>query len=398
MSAEARFDSRYPWLLAGAAAWFGAWGMQQVLVPWLVVNVLHSSATRTGVVQMMTMLPTIFLLPFGGAIADRVDARWLLAGLHVAAGLAPTAIALAIANDALAFEVLIATALFTGLVNSFSNPSRDSLLSRVAGADLTRAVAGVITAQFLAQGAGMLLASNADALGGPVTLGIQAAIVALGAVFCFRLPGKPPGAASARRPLTIEELSAGARFVWGSELRPVWPLIAGVGLFFSGAYSVLFPIMVRDVYQGGVAEIGVLLFAFPAGTIFASGFLFFRGIRRKGRALALSQLVGALTLIGCGLGGEFRSVVAFTFVWGLAGGVFMTTGRALFQERAPLAERSRIMAVHQLAMVASGPLGALLSGALGDAIGPLWGTVALGGLMIALISVVLASSNVWQME
>jgi hypothetical protein len=76
----------------------------------------------------------------------------------------------------------------------------------------------------------------------------------------------------------------------------------------------------------------------------------------------------------------------------------MTTGRALFQERAPLAERSRIMAVHQLAMVASGPLGALLSGALGDAIGPLWGTVALGGLMIALISVVLASSNVWQME
>ena len=67
MSAEARFDSRYPWLLAGSAAWFGAWGMQQVLLPWLVVNVLHSSATQTGIVQMATMLPTIFLLPFGGA-------------------------------------------------------------------------------------------------------------------------------------------------------------------------------------------------------------------------------------------------------------------------------------------------------------------------------------------
>ena len=35
----------------------------------------------------------------------------------------------------------IGTALFTGLVNSFSNPSRDSLLSRVAGTQLTRAVA-----------------------------------------------------------------------------------------------------------------------------------------------------------------------------------------------------------------------------------------------------------------
>jgi hypothetical protein len=139
-------------------------------------------------------------------------------------------------------------------------------------------------------------------------------------VFCFRLPGKPARAAAARAPLTIRELLVGARFVWRSELRPVWPLIAGVGLFFSGAYNVLFPVMVRDVYQGGVDEIGILLFAFPAGTIFASGFLFFRGIRRKGRALAISQILGALTVIGCGLGAPFWAVVAFTFVWGLAGG------------------------------------------------------------------------------
>ncbi|HEU4428060.1 MAG TPA: MFS transporter [Myxococcota bacterium] len=397
MSSEARFDPRYPWLLAGAAAWFGAWGMQQVLVPWLVVNVLRSSATQTGLVQMATMLPTIFLLPFGGAVADRVDARWLLASLHVAAGMAPLAIALSIPNGALSLELLIGAALFTGLVNSFSNPSRDSLLSRVAGSDLTRAVAGVITAQFLAQGIGMLLASNADEIGAPAALAIQAAIVALGAAFCFRLPGRM-APTRARQPLRAEELLAGGRFVWGSELRFVWPLIAGVGLFFSGAYNVLFPVMVRDVYQSGVDELSVLLFAFPAGTIFASGWLFFRGIRRKGRALALSQAVGALTLIGCGADVPFWATVAFTFVWGLAGGVFMTTGRALFQERAPLAERARIMAVHQLAMVASGPLGALLSGALGDAIGPLWGTAALGGLMLALIATVLSLSDVWRME
>jgi MFS family permease len=397
MASEARFDPRYPWLLAGAAAWFGAWGMQQVLVPWLVVNVLQSSATQTGIVQMATMLPTIFLLPFGGALADRVDARWLLASLHVAAGLAPLAIALAISRGELSFELLIATALFTGLVNSFANPSRDSLLSRVARSDLTRAVAGVITAQFLAQGLGMLLARGADELGGALALSLQAAVVALGAAFCFQLPGKPARTA-AREPLHLDELLGGARFVWRSELRAVWPLIAGVGLFFSGAYNVLFPVMVRDVYQGGVDEIALLLFAFPAGTIFASGFLFFRGIRRKGRALVVSQILGALSVIGCGANVPFGAVVAFTFVWGLAGGIFMTTGRALFQERAPVAERARIMAIHQLAMVASGPLGALLSGALGDALGPLWGTVALGGMMLALIGSVLALSPVWRME
>ena len=395
----ARFDSRYPWLLASAAAWFGAWGMQQVLIPWLVVNVLHANATTTGIVQMATMLPTMFLLPFGGAVADRVDARRLLAGLHIAAALAPLGIALAISRELLSLQLLFCAAFFTGLVNSFANPSRDSLLSRVAGTQLTRAVAGVITAQFLAQGLGMLLARNADALGGPLALAIQACVVVTGAAFCFRLPRKPQAAAKlSRQPLRIAEIASGMRFVWRSELRFVWPLVAGVGLFFSGVYNVLFPIMVRDVYHGGVSELALLLFAFPAGTIFASGLLFYRGIRRKGAALAISQIVGAITVIGCGLGLPFEAIVALTFVWGLAGGIFMTTANALFQERAPIAERARIMSVHQLAAVASGLLGALVSGALGDAIGPLWGAVTLGGSMLALVASVLASSNVWQME
>ena len=395
----ARFDSRYPWLLACAAAWFGAWGMQQVLVPWLVVNVLRANATNTGIVQMATMLPTILLLPFGGALADRLDARKLLAGLHGLAALAPLGVALAIWQGALSLELLFGAALFTGCVNSFANPSRDSVLSRVAAGQLTRGVAGIITAQFLAQGVGMLLAKNADSLGGPRALAIQACVVALGAAFCFRLPRKPSTAAGvAREPLRLAEIAAGARFVWRSELRLVWPLVAGVGLFFSGVYNVLFPIMVRDVYQGGVSELALLLFAFPAGTIFASGLLFYRGIRRKGAALAISQLVGALTVIGCGFGLPFEAIVAFTFVWGLAGGIFMTTANALFQERAPIAERARIMAVHQLAAVASGLVGALLSGALGDAIGPLGGAVVLGGSMLVLIASVLASSNVWRME
>ncbi len=398
MSDEQRFDPRYPWLLAGVASWFGALGMQQVLLPWLVVNVLHASATNTGVVQMATMLPSLFLLPFGGALADRVDARKLLGALHVASVLPPLAIAAALGGSALSLELLVGTALIGGLVNSFSNPSRDSLLSRVSRSSLTRAVAGVIGVQFFAQGLGMLFAGQAKLLGAIPALHTQAAAVAIGAVFCVRLPGRESSLAEARRPLTRAELLAGAAFVWRSELRAVWPLVAGVGLFFSGAYNVLFPIMVRDVFHGGVSEISRLLFAFPAGTVLASALLFVRGIRRKGAALVCSLALGALTLIAAGAELPFGALVALTFVWGIAGGVFMTAGRALFQERAPAKERARIMAVHQLAMVASGPIGALLSGALGDWLGPQAGVAALGAAMLALIASVLAASNVWRME
>ncbi len=400
MASPERFDRGYAWLLAGVASWFGAWGMQQVLLPWLVVNVLQESATRTGVVQMATMLPSMLLLPFGGAVADRVDARKLLAALHAVSLLPPLALALAFGGPRLDFSLLIACALAGGLVNGFANPSRDSLLSRVAGGTLTRAVAGVITVQFFVQGAGMLVAREADAIGGARALVAQGLCIAVGALFCAGLPGPASGGVPRppRAPLRAAELLAGARFVWASPLRAIWPLVAGVGLFFSGVYNVLFPVMVRDLYGGGVSEIGLLLFAFPLGTIFASAWLFLRGIRRKGAALVLSLCAGALTVIGAGLEIRFEALVALTFVWGLAGGVFMTTGRALFQERAPAAERARILAVHQLAMVASGPIGALLSGALGDALGPSRAVLVQGVAMLGLIALVLSRSSVWRME
>jgi MFS family permease len=246
----------------------------------------------------------------------------------------------------------------------------------------------------------MLVAREADAIGAPRTLAAQGICIAIGAIFCAGLPGPESAGAprAPRQPLRLEELFAGARFVWSSPLRAVWPLVAGVGLFFSGAYNVLFPVMVRDRYGGGVSELGLLLFAFPLGTIFASAWLFVRGMRRKGAALAGALGAGAVTVIGAGFEIRFEALLALTFVWGLAGGVFMTAGRALFQERAPASERARILAVHQLAMVASGPIGALLSGALGDALGPSRAVLVQGIAMLGLIALVLSRSNVWRME
>lgn len=396
-AAAPRFEPGFGWLLAGVASWFGAWGMQQVLIPWLAVNVLHATAQQTSFVQIAMMLPTMLLLFFGGAVADRVDARWLLAALHLVSVAPPLGIAFAFAHGALSLELLIAAAIVSGVVNSFSTPSRDSLLSRVAGANLTHGVAGLIAVQFAAQGFGMWLARFGADLTAPVALSVQAAFVAIGAITCARLPARPANAA-AREPLRFSELAAGLRFVWNSELRAVWPMVAGVGLFFHGAYNVLLPIAVRDVYGGDVREISSWMLAFNAGTILVAGLLFVRGMRRRGRALALALATGGLTLIVAGLGIPFWAALASTFVWGLAGGVFMTAGRALFQERAPAAERSRILAVHQLALVASGPIGGLLSGALGDALGPLHGMLVLGVLMIALIGAVLSASRVWRME
>lgn len=396
MSAGGRLDPRYGAYLATAGTWFGGLGLQQVMLPWLVVGELAASAQWTGFVQMANMLPSLVLLVIGGALADRRDPRALLTGLHTLAALPSLALALSIGAERLSVGIVIACATAMGALNAFSNPARDSLLSQVAGRDLARAVTGLTIAQFASQGAGMLIAGSARWLGTAPVLLVQAAIVAAGAGLSRRLPSR---AAMPVRARGAGEYSAGLRIVLGSPLRGVLALTCGIGFLFSASYNVVLPVLVREVYGGDVRDVSLVMLTFPIGTIAGSFVLLSRGgIRRKGRALVLSLAVAAASVIGSGLGLPFPAVVATNLVWGLAGAVFLNMGRTLFQERAPEAERGRVLAVNQLGFMAAGPLGALLSGFVAAELGPRAALIGFGAAMLVLVSLVTLASDVVRME
>jgi MFS family permease len=396
MSAAERLDSRYGWYLAAAASWFGGIGLQQVMLPWLVVGELRASPEWTGTVQMASMLPSLLLLLVGGAVADRRDPRGLLTLLHALAALPALALGLAIGGGRLSIAIVIACAMAMGALNAFSNPARDSLLSQVAGRDVLRAVTGLTIAQFASQGVGMLVAGSARWLGTAPVLLAQAAIVALGAVLMRRVPTRASPPVHHAAP---GEYLAGLRFVLRSPLRAVLVLTCGIGFLFSASYNVVLPVLVRDVYGGGVQDVALVMLMFPVGTIAGSFVLLSRGgIRRKGRALLLSLALAAGSVIGCGLGLPFPYVVGASLGWGLAGAVFLNMGRTLFQVRAPEAERGRVLAVNQLGFMAAGPLGALLSGFVAAELGPRTALVAFGAGMLALVGLVTLASNVARME
>ena len=74
--------SKYLWYMGGIATYVVPQGIQTILLPWLVAVKLQESADRLGIVQMMTQLPGLFLILLGGLMADRLDARKILTGLH----------------------------------------------------------------------------------------------------------------------------------------------------------------------------------------------------------------------------------------------------------------------------------------------------------------------------
>jgi predicted MFS family arabinose efflux permease len=388
----------YGWFLASSCSWFTSHGVNQVMLPWLVVGELRASPEWTGTVQMLATLPYLLLLLVGGAVADRREARSVLGALHALAMAPPLFLALAIAHGSLSIPVVAAAAMSMAVLGAFAHPARDSLLSQVAGGDVMRAVTGNTIAQFGSQGVGMALAGAARWAGSPPVLALQALCVALGALAAPRLPPRT-AASAARRAAAPGDIAAGLRFVLKSDLRAVLILVFGIGLTFNGSYYVLLPLLVRDVYGGDVSDVSLLLAVFPLGTIGGSLILLARGgIRRKGRSLVASLAAAALCLIVAGCGLPFAAVVATTFAWGLAGSVFLNTSRTLFQERAPDAWRARVLSMNQLGFTAAGPIGALASGFAAAHLGPETALAVSGLGMLALVTAVTLATGVARME
>lgn len=373
--------------------------MQQVLFPWLVVSVLGASAQTTGITQMSVLLSNLALLLVGAAVADRVEPRRMLVGLHLGTVFPVGLLLLAVVGGWLSLPVLVACGVMIGATSAFNVPARDSLLTQVAGGDVGQTVTRVTLVQFSSQAVGMAIAGAGRWLGTPAAIFTQLLVLTGGALFARGLPSRPPREAAVSERLTLREMTAGIRIVWGSELRPVLLLVTGVGLFFMGCYHVVFPLLVRDLYDDTVLQLALLMGMFPVGTILGSLVLLQRGgIRRKGRALAMALAGGALFLVVGGLGLPYPGMVLTTFGWGLCGAVFMNMSRTLFQERAPEKERARVLAANQLGFLGAAPLGSLLAGYAVATFGVSESLFVLGLAMWILVTSVVLTTDVTRMR
>lgn len=381
----------YRWFTAGVGSWFGAFGMQGVLFSWILVGELNAESEWVGISQTASMLPSVFLLMIGGATADRFDPRRLLIALHLLAPLPVLALAVAAANDALSIPLVITFALSMGILTAFGNPARDALLSRVAGADLMGAVSGMTAVQFGSQALGSLVAGLARVIGSPTALCIHACVLLSGALFASRVPRRsiPDPASVARAPVNLRIALHGIReglaiIARSPELRGSLLAVFAVGLFFIGTFSVVLPLMIRDVYGGGVDQLAIAFTLFPLGTISGSLALRRFGLRRKGRSMLLALLAAAFFQACLGSGLPFWAFAIATYSWGLGGAVFINSSRTIFQEHAPAAFRGRVLAAYQLGFMGGGPIGAFASGFAISVVG-LNGTFWIGAGMMTLL-------------
>ena len=385
--AQAGGGAGYAALLVAAGSWFGAWGIQMVIFQWLVVEVLNEGSARVGAAQMAVSLPSLLFLLLGGAAADRIDPRRMLFAVHLAGALSVAGLCALVALQELSYPTLLIFAGAIGTLQAFGLPARDTQLSNVVRGPLSRAVTGTTMTQHASQFTGALLAGAASWLGALPVLAVQALVLLAGTAGISRLPARATPR-SPRTPLALRDLAAGVLEVFRSPvLRPVMILAISTGLFFVGPFLVILPLMVRDVYAGGAAEMGVLTSMFPLGSVLGGLVILGRGgIQRNGLALATGQLVAVLCIGAIALDLSFPGTACAVLGWGVAGALFINAGRTLFQQHASERNRARVLSVYTLGIMGGGPIGSLLSGLLADPLG-LHATLALSAGIAASILV-----------
>lgn len=392
--------SAFPLYLIGLGSWFVPFGIQMVLFSWLAAIVLRMDAFSVGLAQVAVMAPGILFLPMGGMAADRGNARRLLLLYHLLYAVPPLVLGAVLAMGGLSYPLLIAYGIAAGSIGAFAVPTRDAMLPAVARGNLPRAVALATALQFAGQLVGIGCASQADRIGALPLLVGHASLVLLGAIAVWMLPDPPPHP-PVRHPSFWRSIAEGIAEAARSE--QIWPVLLlnfGIGVFYVGPFMAVLPLVVRDIYQGGAAEIAYVNLAFWAGTIVAA-FAFAglaRNLTRRGRLVVGAVSLGAVILVCLALQPPFLLFNALCFVWGLGAGTTLTQGRTVLQIVAPPTHRARLMSLFQLGLGGGAPIGAFIAGTLASVLGLKLAMILPALAMVVLIGAVLAYSRIWSMR
>jgi MFS family permease len=360
----------------------GTW-MQSVALGWLVLHLAHDDPVMLGVTVALQFGPVLFVGPWGGLIADRADKRKLLVVTASVAAILAVVLGILTWTGVARLWMVFGVALLIGVVNAVDNPSRQSFVFEMVGADDLANAVGLNS-----------VIINASRVIGPALAGVL--IYAIGLTPCFLLNGVSflfviaallamrPAELHRGRPVEREpgQLRAGFSYIWRTpELLIPLAIMAVVGTLGYN-FSVVLPLMAKVVFERGGGTYGAFTTAMGAGAL--AGGLFAAGRPRPTRRMlvAATILFGAFS-IAAALAPTLRLEVVALGVMGVFSVLFVATTNSLLQLNAAPAMRGRVMSLWAVVFLGSTPIGGPLTGVVAAAFGPRFAFAAGGAATVA---------------
>ena len=384
-------ETRLAWYLVSSASFVIPLGVGQLLLPWLLAIYLEESATRIGLAQMIAQLPVVMLVLWGGWLGDRMDQRRLLIYLTGIMTIPPLVLAAIFYWGSVTYLVVVLYSVIMGCFMAFVQPARDALVNRVAGQRIQQVVTITVGLQWGVQIIGFAIGSTADFVG-PTILLLLISLFMGAAMLAVKLIPPLEEIENEATDGIVSQIKDGLRIAWSNlKIRTAMLQILALAVFFSGAYLVLLPVMIRELYGGGSLGLAGGFGFNLAGTVLATLVLMKTGrIRYPGRALIFGTVFSCSFLLTLTLPLVDWLFYLILFFWGAGGGLIVIMSRSIVQENAPDTHRARIMSIFSLAMMGGSPIGSLLMGLLIDQVGVHMATLfpVIGMIITALFLVV----------
>src|SRR5437764_5850798 len=172
----------YRFLWSASALWNQARSMDRVVLGWVDLE-MTNSAWDLAVIEALRWLPLLIFGVVGGAVADRVDRRWVLIGAQTLALVVCLVTAILLALGLFNFGLAAVATFLLGLQWAVDWPTRRAMIPDLVGRELTvNAVALDALSMNLARIVGPLVAGGLIAYWSPA-----AAFVCMAALYVLEI-------------------------------------------------------------------------------------------------------------------------------------------------------------------------------------------------------------------
>jgi len=348
----------------------GTW-MQQIAMGWYVYRITNSSFLL-GLVAFSANIPSFFLTPVAGVLADRYNRHKMLLITQTLAMLQASTLAFLVLKHHPTITHIICLCLCLGTINAFDAPIRQAFVADLIENknDLGNAIA-LNSAMF-----------NSARLIGPSIAGLLITYTGEGVCFLINafsyiavltslsLMEITPRVLSIKHGSPLKNLKEG--FSYAYNYRPIRMILSLVALIsvMGMAYSVLLPVFARDILHGGPRTLGFLMGAVGTGAIVGAGFL----ASRKNPAGLSAVIPRSSSIFGISLMlFSFSEIYWLSMLLMFCAGFGMMTNMAscntLLQTISDEDKRGRVVSLYVMAFVGMAPFGSLASGWLSSHIG-----------------------------
>jgi MFS family permease len=371
-------------------SWIGTW-MQEVALCWFAYN-LTKSPFLLAAVGASTQIPSLFIMPFAGVIADRINRHKILIATQALAGLQASILAyLTLTGQAQVWH-LISLGLVLGVVTAFDIPARKAFVNDLVDnrSDLPAAIAMNSSLIHITRLIGPALAGFIVATWGEGICFAINAISYIAAIASLLFIKGHFSSEKIEKPSVVDELKEGLTYV--SKSANIRVLIAMFGTFGMGAmaYVMLLPVYVKEIH-GDSNTLGYLMSASAVGSLAGTLVLANRkSVAGLGRWVVASCFLFSFALIGFSFIGNFWIALAVLPVMGALMMLMMTSCSTILQTVVERNKMGRVMSLFSMAMMVGLPIGSLIGGATAERFG-LHNAILGSGIYCLFISAIFTS-------